>query len=41
VIFGLGTSAQISNITIAWPSGQRQTVRGLAIDRYHKIVEPH
>jgi len=28
------------NAEIHWPSGQVQTVPGLGIGRYHKIVEP-
>jgi hypothetical protein len=41
LIFGLGQNPpQQVNAEILWPSGQGQTVSGLAIRRYHKIVEP-
>lgn len=41
LIFGLGQNApQLVNAEIHWPSGQVQTVSGLTINGYHKIVEP-
>jgi len=42
LIFGLGHTAVPNEVSaeIHWPSGQVQTVSGLAINRYHKIVEP-
>jgi len=41
LIFGLGEHAPREvNAEIHWPSGQVQTVPGLGIGRYHKIVEP-
>jgi hypothetical protein len=41
LIFGLGPNApQQVSAEIAWPSGQKQTVPGLAPGRYHKITEP-
>jgi hypothetical protein len=41
VIFGLGTLAanQTVNIEILWPSGTRQNVAALKINRYHEIIE--
>lgn len=41
LIFGLGHNAPREvNAEIHWPSGQVQTVSGLSIGRYHKVVEP-
>ena len=41
LIFGLGQNPpQQVNAEILWPSGQAQTVSGLPIRRYHKVVEP-
>ncbi|HVZ16497.1 MAG TPA: CRTAC1 family protein [Terriglobales bacterium] len=42
IIFGLGTlpANQAVNIEVLWPSGTRQTVTALKINRYHQIVEP-
>ena len=41
IIFGLGpNSRQQVTAEIHWPSGQVQTLSGLAVNRYHKIVEP-
>jgi hypothetical protein len=38
--FGLGAAARVDRLEIRWPSGARQTVEGLAADRYHRIEEP-
>jgi hypothetical protein len=42
ILFGLGGlgSNQTTNVEILWPSGARQNVTGLKINRYHEIVEP-
>lgn len=41
VIFGLGKPLKKEcRLEIRWPSGKVQTVPGLDINRYHKIVEP-
>ena len=40
LIFGLGQSGAPVSAEIHWPSGHVQTVSGLAIGRYHKIMEP-
>src|SRR5260370_2470929 len=41
LIFGLGQSPPREvSAEIHWPSGQVQTVPGLSINRYHKIMEP-
>jgi hypothetical protein len=37
--FGLGHSAQIEKAVIRWPSGQEQTLTGLAPNRLHTIKE--
>ncbi len=36
---GLGEARSIDNITIRWPTGTSQTVRGLSFDRRYLIVE--
>jgi hypothetical protein len=38
-VFGLGTARRIDRLTVTWPSGRSQEWKGLAIDRYWKIVE--
>jgi hypothetical protein len=41
LLFGLGAGASPSaSAEILWPSGRSQALSGLAINRYHKIVEP-
>jgi hypothetical protein len=41
LIFGLGASPPATvKAEIYWPSGRVQTIPGLAVNRYHKIVEP-
>jgi len=41
LLFGLGTNTRPEvSAVITWPSGQTQTVSGLAVNRYHKITEP-
>jgi hypothetical protein len=37
--FGLGTDSQISTVEILWPSGTRQQLRGVAVNRQVTIVE--
>lgn len=40
VVFGLGTPVkEPCSLEIRWPGGTVQTVSGLEINRYHKIVE--
>lgn len=39
VRFGLGGASQ-ADIEIEWPSGSTQTLRGLSVDRVHRIREP-
>ena len=38
--FGLGDDAQIDRVEIRWPSGTRQVLTSLTIDRVHEIAEP-
>jgi hypothetical protein len=38
--FGLGASARVDRIEIAWPSGTRQTLRDVTADRVVAIEEP-
>ena len=41
LLFGLGPNAHPEvTVWITWPSGQVQTVSGLAVNRYSKITEP-
>src|SRR5262249_36477303 len=38
-VFGLGKAMQAGNLTITWPSGEKQAFEGLAMDRYWRITE--
>lgn len=38
--FGLGTEIQVASIEILWPSGVRQTLRGISANRILRIEEP-
>jgi hypothetical protein len=40
VHFGFGDTAAIDRVDITWPSGVRQTLRGLNANSTHEIVEP-
>ena len=40
LIFGLGKRDEVDKIEIVWPSGQTQTLDGLAIKETHVITEP-
>jgi hypothetical protein len=40
LLIGLGENPQIQTIEVRWPSGVRQTLRPLALDKYHTVVEP-
>src|SRR5205807_1018275 len=37
--FGLGAAATVDEITIRWPSGQVDTLSGLAADRFYVVRE--
>ncbi len=39
VYFGLGDNAEIKSITIHWPSGEVQTVDGVAVDQHVRVTE--
>ncbi len=38
--FGLDAASQVDQLTIDWPSGQRQVFTGVAVDRVLDVVEP-
>src|SRR5262245_36759401 len=40
VHFGLGAAAVVGELTVTWPSGATQTLRGVAADRVHTLREP-
>jgi hypothetical protein len=40
VHFGIGQATSIDSLVIRWPLGNVQVLKGLAINKYHKIVEP-
>jgi hypothetical protein len=40
VHFGLGTDTVVRSIDIEWPSGIRQILQNLAVDRYYELKEP-
>jgi hypothetical protein len=37
--FGLGNAAAIDRVEVLWPSGAKQVLSKIAIDRIHRIVE--
>jgi len=39
VHFGLGEASTVETVEIIWPSGQKQTLKGLAVDARYRIVE--
>jgi enediyne biosynthesis protein E4 len=39
VHFGLAEATKIDRVEVRWPSGQRQVITGLAVDRLHMIKE--
>jgi hypothetical protein len=40
VHFGLGEATSVSKLMIVWPSGTRQTLRGVRVDRLLTVTEP-
>lgn len=40
VHFGLGRESKIESVTVRWPSGRTQTLRGLTADRIIRVDEP-
>ena len=38
--FGVGTATSIEQLTIHWPSGREQVLRGVAVDRVLTVEEP-
>jgi hypothetical protein len=39
VHFGLATAERVERLEILWPSGRREVLRDLAVDRLHRLVE--
>lgn len=39
VYFGLGDETEITNVTIHWPSGEVQTLNGVAVNQHVRITE--
>ena len=39
ILFGLGAQARVDSLEILWPSGERQVLRDLPLDRYVTIEE--
>src|SRR5258708_37451836 len=37
--FGLGNHDRVDRVEIAWPSGKKETLTNLAVDRLYKIKE--
>ena len=37
--FGLGDNSAVEAIVVDWPGGERQTVRGLLVDSFYKILQ--
>ena len=40
ILVGLGSADRVEEVEVRWPSGARSKLAGLAIGRYHRIVEP-
>ena len=38
--FGLGKATSVDSLVIKWPSGTKQTLRNVKVDRYMTVVEP-
>lgn len=38
--FGLGTAGWVDRVVIRWPSGARQVLYHLEVDRFHTVTEP-
>jgi hypothetical protein len=39
LLFGLGSETKPGRLTVTWPNGVKQHFKGLAVDRYHPIVQ--
>ena len=40
VIVGLGAATSVDRVEIEWPSGKKQTLADVEIDRHHVVSEP-
>ena len=40
IVVGLGSTSQVQNVKVQWPSGHIQTVKNPAVDRYLMLKEP-
>jgi hypothetical protein len=38
-VFGLGAEGTVGRVTVVWPDGEQQHWDGLAVDRYHRLVQ--
>jgi hypothetical protein len=39
-LFGLGAQTKALKLVIRWPSGKRQVLRNIKVDRFLRVVEP-
>jgi hypothetical protein len=39
LVFGLGKTERIDRLTVTWPDGKQQEWSGLAVDRYHVLMQ--
>jgi hypothetical protein len=39
-LFGLGAQTKVLKLVIRWPSGKRQVLRNIKVDRFLRVVEP-
>ena len=39
ILFGLGTRTEVDELEILWPSGERQVLTDLVVDRYIAVEE--
>jgi hypothetical protein len=39
LLFGLASETKPVSLTVTWPNGGKQTFDGLAVDRYHRLVQ--
>jgi hypothetical protein len=39
LVFGLGDEGKVGRLSVTWPDGSTQKFDGLAVDRYHRVVQ--